>query len=64
MQKKPESPEAFLAAVAKAHEAIEDAKLLRQKAVQSALAAGVSAVRIAEALSVSRYRIYQIRDGK
>ncbi|WP_372493298.1 helix-turn-helix domain-containing protein [Gordonia alkaliphila] len=53
-----------MGAVVAANDQIVAAKLARRRAVVSALAAGVPATRVAAALGVSRYRVYQIRDGK
>ncbi|MBN7567258.1 hypothetical protein [Mycobacteroides abscessus] len=39
------------------------AKKVQSDAVSAALDAGVSATEIAAALEVTRYRVYQIRDG-
>lgn len=54
----------LLAAVSRAREQIESGKIAQQVAVVAALDAGVPATEIAAALNLSRYRVYQIRDGK
>ena len=61
-------------ALARVHDAQEDVLAAREalstadaelsQAVQVALLHGVSAVQLAEALDVSRARVYQIRDGR
>lgn len=43
--------------------AVEEAEAVLQRRVRDALAAGERAVDIAEALGVSRARVYQLRDG-
>ena len=46
-----------------ARRAVKAAEAERAQSVQVALLHGVSAVQLAEALDVSRARVYQIRDG-
>lgn len=60
-------PDALTAVVEARNAAAElkdGARTLVAEAVADALAAGVSAVKIAAALGVSRSRVYQIRDGE
>lgn len=60
----PDVEKRLLSAVRRSKQRIIDAKADQRVAVTEALAAGVSAQSVAEALGVSRYRVYQLREGK